>query len=349
MFQPPVGYASGPEGGPSLVHDDGIAELVARAFEEFASGKYQQRELLTRLSRRGLRTRRGRSMCLQSLRSLLRNRLYAGWVEVQKWDISVRGDFEPIVSEAVFNRVQALLSARGRVSRRHALDNPDYPLRRFVKCGRCGKPLTGSRSKGHSRQYRYYHCICGGVRARKEDFEDAFRQLLTRLQPCPEYLRLFNAVVLDVWNEGKAEARRVRARLERRVAELRQREDRLEEAFIHRREIDRHTYERQRDRLREQIAQAEGELGEAAGEGLDAEGLLAYAQHVLTNAAGLWERASLDQKQRLQGVFFPKGLVFDGSGFGTPVTCLAFSELPSPHDAKDAVASPTGFEPVSPP
>jgi hypothetical protein len=32
---------------------------------------------------------------------------------------------------------------------------------------------------------------------------------------------------------------------------------------------------------------------------------LSFAEHVLTNAAGLWEQASLKQKQRLQQICFP--------------------------------------------
>lgn len=318
--------------------------LVRQAFEEFAGGEHQQRELLRRLNRRGLRPRRGQALSPQSLRAMLLNRLYAGWVEVPKWGISVPGDFEPIVAQSLFDRVQAVLAGRGGRPRRHARDNPDYPLRRFVKCGSCGKPLTGSPSTGHSRPYAYYHCTCGEVRVRTEALHDAFRGLLARLQPRPEYMKLYSAVVLDVWKESRAEARKTRARLERCVAELRQRQDRLEDAFIHRREIDQQTYERQRDRLREQTMLAEVEREEATCGQLDVEGLLAFAQHVLTNAARLWEQAPLDQRQRLQAALFPKGLVFDGSGFGTPVTCLAFSELPSPHNAKDGLASPTGFE-----
>ncbi len=347
--QPPLGFIPGPKGGPSLLHDVGRVELVRQAFEEFAGGKYQQRELLLRLNRRGLKTRRGQPLSAQSLRAMLRNRRYAGWVEAPKWGISVLGDFEPIVTEALFDRVQAVLAGRGGAPRRHSRDNPDYPLRRFVKCSACGRPLTGSGSTGHSRRYSYYHCTCGAVRVRTEVLEDAFRGLLARLQPRPEYMKLYNAVVLDVWKERRAEARKARAGLERRIADLRQREDRLEETFIQRREIDRQTYERQRDKLREQIMLAEVGREEATGEELDVEGILAFAQHVLANAARLWEEAPLDQRQRLQAALFPRGLSSDGSGFGTPVTCLAFSELLPSDGAQDGLASPTGFEPVSPP
>ena len=54
--------------------------------------------------------------------------------------------------------------------------------------------------------------------------------------------------------------------------------------------------------------------------------------------------ASLDQKQRLQTVFFPEGLRFDGLEFGTAVTCLAFKQLGPGETEKTGMASPRGLD-----
>ena len=59
----------------------------------------------------------------------------------------------------------------------------------------------------------------------------------------------------------------------------------------------------------------------------------------------LWMEASFDQKQRLQQVFFPDGLRFDGEEFGTSVTCLAFKQLSSDQAEKSEMVGPPGFEP----
>ena len=344
-FQAPIGYRTGVRGGPSLVHDPVQGRLAREAFDAFASGRISKRDLLARLKARGLKTRNGRALALQTLNSILRNPLYVGRVVVERWEIDVRGDFEPLVPEAIWTRTQQRLSGRAGAAVSHSRDNPDFPLRRFVRCGQCDRPLTGSWSRSGPRRYAYYHCAgCGGVRVPKADFEDRFRELLARLQPRPEYMRIFKAIVLDVWKDRQGSSRKERAELDKRIAALRQKLDQVEEAFLYSKVIDQTTYDRQRDRLREQVALAEVELDEATCEQLDVEGLLAFAEHVLTNAARLWEQASLDQKQRLQAALFPEGLRFEGSGFGTPVTCLAFAEsLVSPGGA-DAVASPTGFE-----
>ena len=131
------------------------------------------------------------------------------------------------------------------------------------------------------------------------------------------------------------------------MAQKQQRLDRIDEAFLHERSIDRQSYERQRDQLREQLALAQMELSAAGENELDIEGALAFAEHLLTNAARLWMELALDQKQQLQQVLFPEGLRFDGEKFGTAVTCLAFKQLAVSEGEKARLASPPGFEPGS--
>lgn len=69
------------------------------------------------------------------------------------------------------------------------------------------------------------------------------------------------------------------------------------------------------------------ELSEAQVEQFDIDSTLAKAISVLNNASALWIDASLDDRLRLQEVLFPQGLVWDGKGFQTPVTCLSFYHL----------------------
>jgi len=47
---------------------------------------------------------------------------------------------------------------------------------------------------------------------------------------------------------------------------------------------------------------------------LDVEGILAFAERILPRASDLWVQASL-YKQRLQQLFFPEGIAFDGNRF----------------------------------
>jgi hypothetical protein len=65
---------------------------------------------------------------------------------------------------------------------------------------------------------------------------------------------LFGAIVQDVWREQQAQARKMRAEIERGLESTTERLEQLEEAFIFERRIDQNTYDRQRDRLSEELA-----------------------------------------------------------------------------------------------
>ena len=80
---------------------------------------------------------------------LLRNHLYAGIVDVPEYGVRAkRGDFEPLISEDVFDRVQAVLAGRVPSTMPQQRAHPDFPLRAVVRCEFCGRGLTGSWSKG---------------------------------------------------------------------------------------------------------------------------------------------------------------------------------------------------------
>jgi hypothetical protein len=80
---------------------------------------------------------------------LLRNRLYAGIVDVPECGVRAKhGDFEPLISEDLFYRVQAELSGRVPSTTPQQRAHPDFPLRAFVRCASGGRGLTGSWSKG---------------------------------------------------------------------------------------------------------------------------------------------------------------------------------------------------------
>jgi hypothetical protein len=69
------------------------------------------------------------------------------------------------------------------------------------------------------------------------------------------------------------------------------------------------------------------------------EGILAFAERVLPRAADLWVQASLNQKQRLQRLFFGEGIAFDGKAFvGTAPTAHAFKYLAAADDSQNEVA-----------
>jgi len=125
-------------------------------------------------------------------------------------------------------------------------------------------------------------------------------------------MRLVKDHVMRAWRELKTDAAQRVAEIERRQKALREKLDRLDQAFLFERSIDIDTYDRHRDKLREELTLVQMDRHSSELEEMDVEGILAFAERVLPSASNLWVQSSLAQKQRLQQVFFPDGIRFDG-------------------------------------
>lgn len=352
VFLAPIGYINAPRSmGKSLLHDPERAPLVHRAFKEYATGRFTKQQLLQQATAWGLRNRRGQPLSSQAIGMLLRNQLYAGIVDVPDYGVrGGRGDFEPLIPEDTFYRVQAVLQGRVPSTAPQLIGHPDFPLRGFVRCESCGRGLTGSWSKGRNSYYAYYHCRpgCRGVNVTKAKLETLFEKELARLQPSAGYMALLKESVLQVWKARKESIKADLASAERQAQAIQKKLDRLDEAFLFDRTIDIDVYDRHAEKLREELTLLRMDRHATEIDGLDVEGILAFAERILPRAADLWVQASLDQRQRFQQLFFPEGMAFDGNGFvGTAVTAPAFNYLQPIEGGNERLVDLTGIEPVT--
>ena len=88
-----------------------------RAFEEFATGRFTKEEVLDTCTRLGLRTRQRLALNPAKLRpNAARIGCTPASIDMPEFGVSTRGDFDPLVSEETFYRVQAILEGRIQVT-----------------------------------------------------------------------------------------------------------------------------------------------------------------------------------------------------------------------------------------
>jgi DNA invertase Pin-like site-specific DNA recombinase len=135
VFLAPLGYINAPRAlGRSLMPDPDRGPIVRRVFEEYATGRFNKQQILQQATAWGLRNRRGAPLSSQAIGMLLRNQLYAGIVDVPEYGVrNKRGDFDPLVSEALFFRAQAVLSVRALTPAPTLPRHPDGPRRSFFQ------------------------------------------------------------------------------------------------------------------------------------------------------------------------------------------------------------------------
>jgi hypothetical protein len=161
-------------------------------------------------------------------------------------------------------------------------------------------------------------------------------------------MRLVKDRILYAWEQQRAAAKDRTVEQEKRVKVIQQKPDRLDEAFLFAQSIDAKSYERQRDWRREEMTLAQIDHHAEAIDELDVQGILAFAERILPRASDLRVQASLDYKQRLQQLFFPEGVAYDGTRFNrTAPTALLFNDLPSAGSTDESLVSRTGIEPCA--
>ena len=144
---PSIGYLNLRNGSTKkavVVVDHERAPLVTWAFKELATGLRTDLEIRKELTKRGLRSRRGKEISRQSFCTMMRNPFYAGWLVVGPWGERKRGNFPPLVDQETFDRVRAVLDGKLAKITPEPFGRPEFPLRRFAVCGACGARLTSA-------------------------------------------------------------------------------------------------------------------------------------------------------------------------------------------------------------
>jgi site-specific DNA recombinase len=149
----PWGYAKGPDG--VAVPDEARAPVLRRLFELYATGQHSNRTLAVWLNDRGHRTTRGAAFCADTIRDMLGNAAYCGYVSGHRDRTkTIRGQHEPLIDEALFDRVQDLRRQR-TTTLNPGRPSPRYLLRSLARCERCDGRMQGT-ATGRNGAPRYY-------------------------------------------------------------------------------------------------------------------------------------------------------------------------------------------------
>ena len=354
----PTGYLnvkdprqSGGKGHSCIVVDEERAPYIQKAFEMYSTGLYSLRQIADHLSQCGYRSRlRGLPMSPQQVHKIITNITYAGWVKVDDETGNVRARFPALVNQETFNAVQRILHGYSPTAVPRLQANPDFPLRHFVRCGKCGEHLTASWSRSKSgKKYPYYRCYqagCHAVSVPKDIMEKDFLDLLDMLIPSPDFLRYFKDIVIDVWETKQQQLTMKIDEHRSHLNGLRQRRSRIINAFLHDQSIAQDVYDDELASVTADIADTQTELARLQDQDLDIDRLFNASAWVLRSSANTWLSTDLAGRLRLQQALFPDGLQYSREeGYWNPVNAKAFNIIETLKADSSTLAGGQGFEP----
>jgi len=222
-FQAPVGYRYQRTRGHGklLVRNEPAASILQEALEGFAQGRYQSQTEVQRFLYANPEYPKDKSGQVRPPRvsELLNRVLYARYIEVPNWDVSLRkGKHEAIISYETFQAIQDRLNGKkSKIALRKDI-SADFPLHGFVTCAGCGQPMTACWSKGRGGRYAYYWCAKHGCTEHRKSIrcdkmQEEFDAILAELRPSQNLVTLARAMFKDAWDmradQGKQRAKRL--------------------------------------------------------------------------------------------------------------------------------------------
>jgi len=348
MWTAPVGYETGGDpDGPSLIQNKNMAPLVLLGFERVAAGESKDK-VLRELTTLGLRNRHGNSVSRQTFNALLKNPLYAGRVVSPKFGIDCPGDFEAILSVDLFHAVQKKKKSQSDDQKR-SLDRPEFPFRRWLQCGSCLTPLTGSFSSGNGGRYGYYHCRnknCRHVNVRKEVIETLFIEHLERETVTPEMLSLFEEIIRDLWAEQNRQKLAVAATLDQSIVALKRKRQQLLDLYIEGRGISEEVF-RQRDALfANELDELMALRSDSKDLDSDIEPILEFAKGLLSDLTGCWNQTKPQYRSRFLRAMMPNGATYSEGTIRTTQSSWFTTGFVTSLTTNDGLVPPAGFEPA---
>ncbi len=329
VASPPIGYANcrDPAKSPTLkFSDDGNAERIALFFETFAKGNHRQSDAIQLANKLGIRTSNDKPLGKNGVIGMLHNIVYTGYIKSNLTDNKrVKGLHPPIISYDLFLMVQAVLDGRARKNTPEKRLNVDFPLRRYLKCGLCGHPMTASRNRGRKGvYYPAYSCskckkgeIGATVRIPAEQAHDEFEKLLTLLQPAKWICDAFREVVIRRWSYEFREVQNQRRRIDNEIAVLENRKNSLVDKLLDG-DIKGPVYEETERRIFLQRLDLDKEREALKSTEQNKESIVDEAIRFISNANALWVNSPLEDRQRFQKLVFQQGIFINADrSFGT--------------------------------
>ncbi len=199
----PIGYTVDSEQYFQI--DPLTAPAVIEAFQHYANGASMQ-QITDEMNLKGVRTKRGGKISINSVTRMLHNRKYIG--EYQYRDVVHPGGIPAIIPQELFDRVQERMAASKKAPAKHKAED-EYLLTTKLFCGNCQCFMVGESGTSHTGfVHRYYKCVsaknhkgCDKKPIKKEWIEEAVIKQIKKILFDDELIESLADTVMEI--QGK--------------------------------------------------------------------------------------------------------------------------------------------------
>ena len=329
LWSLPMGYVNKNKGQRSPNQDIKITpegKLIRKAFQLKANHGMKSIDIVRKLNALGLKVSN------QQLSNIFKNPFYCGLIvnSLIPGEV-IEGKHPPIVDKQTFLKANNILNFQGNNGGYQIQTVNEYlPLRMFVKCDRCQKPMTGYlvRKKG----IHYYKCRTNGCRVNRnaETMEETFLKLLAKYQLDQQLHSVLSLQMSKLFFELNKDIIAQASLLKQQRTEINKKIEKVEEKFILD-EISPAAYKKYLGKYQEERTQILKEIENCGVNSSNLQECIDFAIELSSNLLNIWKLADVTQKQQLQYLVFPEGVLYnkENDTFRTARVNSYFSLIPS--------------------
>ena len=285
-----------------VINEEG--EKLKKAFVWKACGKYSNQQILEKLALLGV------NVTIRHLAWILANPFYCGYIKVALLPGEIiKGKHPALIDEDTFLKANNISGENPRSGVKKIREKSELPLKIFMRDAVSGSPLTGYHNK--KKNLFYYKSIKQGTKlsVSAKNLNEKFEHVMSHFQYDLKYKDRLKNILLDKLKGRFADDQTNEKNSRKRVTEIKGQLEKVEERFVLG-EISKEQYEKFSTLYSAQIKSIEQELDQSgkisSNLELAVEKGLKYAQ----NLRQLWVSSDYHEKQRLQYLVFPEGMLY---------------------------------------
>lgn len=355
VFAPPLGYKYQKQRGHGkvMMRDEPLASCIEQALKGFASDLFStQVEVQRFLEGQPAfpKDKKGR-VHPSRIKEILTQILYSGHVEKKEWNVSLRKGFhEGLITLAEFETIQDKLTKKAKAPARKDISQ-DFPLRGFILCDDCDRPLTSCWSQGKHKKFPYYRCSnkdCTGQRKSipRHVLEGEFEELLTQLKPTQGLFDMVSAMFKDAWDQQASYSEEMFKSAKKRLQAVDKKIEKLvDHIMTSTNSAAVNNYEKRIEELeKEKILMQENLVQKPIIQGRFEE-LFKHTLQFIANPYKMWASGQFKHKRAVLKLAFEERIIYSPKkGLRTPKTTLPFSMLASFSIGNSEMVEPSRVE-----
>lgn len=313
IFRAPFGYQKiAGRGISTIVPDEYEGEVVKEIFSTIHSG-FKSIEAVRSEVNRKLKLDLRKPIIKSHFYKIITNPVYKGYIIVERMGLILKGSFEPLVSEDLFNDVQFIYKGRSKKLPKYKKIHPLFPLRGTIKHS-CGHLMTANLSKG---KYPHYRCThCERVNLKKDDVESDFLKYLEVTKLKPDLADVLKIALEANWEESEKNSTKALLNINKQKTLIVRKQEMIVEKNL------KGIYDD--EMTKKLLSDTSAELAELNLEAVkyrepeeDKVELLSFSLGFLENMDQIWQEGDIEIKHEFQKFIFRDGVIYENRKFRT--------------------------------